>query len=357
MKYCLMGVILGITLSSTFAQTKNLQPGFDAAEYSDMLHLGFKAFKDTATHYSLQKGKYNRLFLSPEVGLYNCCEIFLRSDNIAVISLRGTIGKTESWMENFFAGMVAATGSLQLNDITFFNYKLAENNNAYVHIGWLLGLGFLSPYINHEVDSLIAKGITSFIVAGHSQGGALAFLTTSYLHYRNPSIQIKSYCSAAPKPGNLYYAYDFDFISRNGYAFRVVNSDDWVPETPISIQTFTDLKHPNPLLNAGSLFGKQSFFVRLALKHMFNKMQNGSVTARNRFRKYLGEKLYTQVRKSLPQLKKPHLVYSNYYSTAGNPVILLTDSAYHSKFVFDGKNYFVHHSLKAYEYLLQQYYK
>ncbi len=78
------------------------------------------------------------------------------------------------------------------------------------------------------------------IITGHSQGGAIAFLTRSYLHYEQEAGRLpkelifKSYNGAAPKPGNLYYGYDYDYITRNGWAFTVVNALDWVPETPFS---------------------------------------------------------------------------------------------------------------------------
>ena len=51
------------------------------------------------------------------------------------------------------------------------------------------------------------------------------------------SLNIKTYCSAAPKPGNLFYAYDFEHITEGGWAFNVVNSADWVPELPSTTQT------------------------------------------------------------------------------------------------------------------------
>lgn len=350
--------LLCLPVSQIQAQTA---PAFDAATYSDLLHLNFKAIADTGqrSSYTYKKGIYTRLLRSPEVGLYNRCEAYMRNDGTAIISLRGTVNKAESWLENFLAAMVTATGSVQLTDSTVFHYQLARDSQAYVHAGWLIGLGYLSPYINKVMDSLLISGTRSFIITGHSQGGALAFLTTSYLHYRYaaqyPDLNLTAYCSAAPKPGNLYYAYDFDFITRNNHGFRIVNTADWVPENPLSVQTITDMKTPNPLVDAKTTIRKQKFLVRLALNSMYGKMKKTSEKTMKRYRKYLGGFLFKQVHKALPQLREPAFVYSSNYMTAGTPVILPADSAYYTRFKYNGKNVFIHHGMDAYLYLLKKY--
>ncbi|RFM30210.1 lipase family protein [Deminuibacter soli] len=350
----LLPALLVLYSGSACAQQK-----FDAPEYHDILFLNFKAIGDTAhQQYSLLKGSYRRLMRSPEVGLHNVCEFYIR-DSTAILSLRGTINKTESWLENFYAAMVCANGSLQLNDSTRFNYQLARDSTAYVHVGWLVGLGFLSPYIREGMDSLLQAGIRHVVIAGHSQGGALAFLTTSYVYYlyheKYPDLQLTTYASAPPKPGNMYYTYDLDFIS-HGNTFRVVNTADWVPETPFSIQTLDDYRLPNPFSNPKPTIRKQKFLVRLALNHIYNKMKNGSATAMKRYRKYLGSMIYKQVKKAQPQLQEPEYRYSVNYSTAGVPIILPADSAYHKNFVFNGRNVFIHHGYNAYQYLLKEYF-
>jgi hypothetical protein len=48
-------------------------------------------------------------------------------------------------------------------------------------------------------------------------------------------IRFKTYCSAAPKPGNLYFSYDYEADNQIGWSFTVVNGADWVPELPVSI--------------------------------------------------------------------------------------------------------------------------
>ena len=74
------------------------------------------------------------------------------------------------------------------------------------------------------------------------------------------------------------------------------------------------------------------------------------------YRKYGGSMMYKQVIKSMKQYQLPDLAYSINYMTAGSPVILRADSVYFDKFKFDGKDIFVHHLLKPYQYLLNQQY-
>lgn len=345
------------------ASQPSFHPGFDRNEYADMLWLQFNGFNDSLANqqqFTLSKGRHQRVMISPEVGLYNKCAVYLREDSVVVIQLRGTVNKAESWLENFYSGMVPATGELQLSADYNFAYKLAENKGATVHIGWLIGTGFLTKTFLPSLDSLVAKGHTNIIVSGHSQGGALSFLITSYLHYyflqQQKHVVLKTYASAAPKPGNLYYAYDFDFITRNQMGFRIVNTADWVPETPFSLQTIQDFNEVTPLADAKSIIKKQKFLIRTYMNSIYKKLDGSSSKASKKFEKYLGEKLFKLVEKPLPGYIKPALAGTMNYSMAGTPIILLADAAYQNKFTFDGKNYFVHHMLEPYLHLLNQHY-
>jgi hypothetical protein len=340
-----------------------LQPGFDRQEYADVLWLQFHALSDsikTGETIPLQQHHYRKVFMTPEVGLYNKAALFLRADGLVVLELRGTVNKPESWFENFYAGMVPATGSLQLGPGFTFDYRLAHDSTAAVHLGWLIGTGFLARSYLPVLDSLVQKGHTDIIVTGHSQGGALAFLTTSYLHYhyagKGQPLRLKTYASAAPKPGNLQYAYDFDRITAGGMGFRVVNAADWVPETPFSLQTLRDFNAANPFINARSTIRKQKIPVRWYLNSVYRKLDNSSAKAARRFQKYLGNKMYRLTKKPLPGYEKPVLHFSMSYATAGSPVILAPDAAYQQQFAFNGQNVFVHHMYAPYRYLLDLHY-
>lgn len=360
-------ILLFLLLFPTaFLGAQTLQPGFNAAEYREALTITFSQ-GDTSRSYRTPEVKgYTLAFRSPVVGLANRWDLWTRNDGqMAVISIRGTVANTASWVANFYSAMSPAQGELQLNDSTKFTYQLAASKEAAVHTGWLISLGHLAPTIEQQIRDQYAKGVRQFLLVGHSQGGAITFLLRSYLHYQMQKgalpqdLVLKTYSSAAPKPGNTAYVYDYDFITRGGWAFTVVNAADWVPESPISIQQLTDMNQTNPFSNVGSTLGSQSFFVRLYAKNMFNKLRNSTGNAQDRYEKYLGDRVYKLARKTLPQLREPEYAHSMNYMRAGTPIVLIPDSAYLQRFAAtqnNKNNVWYHHSYNAYVSLLNVYY-
>ncbi len=354
-------IISSVSLS---AQPSTLKPGFDAKEYADLLSLTFfsSSIPDSIER-TKREDPYTMLYRSSEVGLFNRWTLYIRKDNVAVIDLRGTTADGPSWLENFYAATIAAKGYLQLNDSTRFEYQLAESPEAQVHIGWTIGLAHLGPDILQKINELFAnKKTTDFIIMGHSQGGALSFLLRSWLEYEQrkgtipASIHFKTYSSAAPKPGNLQYAYDYDFITRGGWSLTVVNAADWVPETPFSIQTLNDFNPSNPFVNAKKAIKKQKLITRIVLKNIYNKLDKPTRKAQRRFEKYLGRGIYSQVRKTLPGLQKPSYTPGNNYMRAGTPIVLLPDAAYQQEFPDSPNTPFIHHTYKSYFTLLKTIY-
>ncbi|RYD84286.1 MAG: lipase family protein, partial [Sphingobacteriales bacterium] len=238
------------------------------------------------------------------------------------------------------------------------------DDKANVHTGWLVSLAHLAPGIVRKLNEYYKeKKVREVLVMGHSQGGGIAFLLRSYLEYARQQQLIpgdlffKTYCSAGPKPGNMYYAYDYDFITRGGWGFNVVNSADWVPEVPFSIQTLANFNPTNVFVNTKKMLKKQKFFVRLIGNHVYNKMEKKPRKAQRRYEKYLGHKIYKiAIKKALPGLKEPDYVHDNNYMRAGTPVILLTNPAYYTLFPENPDKPFTHHMFQAYFYLLKQHY-
>jgi hypothetical protein len=266
-------------------------------------------------------------------------------------------------MENFYSAMVPATGEIRINKDTIVPYKLSADPKAAVHAGWVTGLVHMAPGMKEQVRRLMQQDqVRHLIVVGHSQGGALTFLVTSYFYYLSASdslpgkLQIKTYCSAAPKPGNMFYAYDFDYITRNGMGFNIVNAADWVPETPPSVQTFEDINRVNPFYNASTLLGKQKWPANWYLNSVYKKLKKSPEKTVRRYQKYFGRKVFTQVRKYLPDMEEPAYARTNNYMRAGTPVVLMPNAAYYEKFPDNMDKVFIHHMMEPYLYLLNEIY-
>jgi hypothetical protein len=355
-------LFLFITCSTTYAQ---LKPHFNAQEYLELLKISRQQtdspIKGDQTPKPLH---YKRLYRSSIGPLLNRWELWMdQSNQTAVISIRGTTGEQLSWLENFYAAMVPATGQLHIEDKGNFTYHLAEDPKAAVHIGWLLGMADLSKTIVPKIQELAGKeGIKNFVILGHSQGAAIAYLLRSHLawltqqHALPGGLTYKVYCSAPPKPGNVYYAYDYNYLTRGGWSIAVTNTADWVPQTPFSIQILNDFATVNPFGNISEAVKGQSFFVKLYVKHIYNRLRKPPLRAVKNNQKYLGHMVYKFIKKSLPQFVEPEYDASNQYTSCGVPVILMADAAYHQKFPDDPKNVFVHHMFWPYYYLAEKEY-
>ncbi|MBA2563195.1 MAG: lipase family protein [Chitinophagaceae bacterium] len=362
-----IALIISITLIAVYCKGQSLQPGFNGKEFLDILSIGSRVgdslIRGDATP---APAGYTIKYRSQVAGFANRFDFWLRNDEkLGIISIRGTINNSASWLANIYAAMQPAHGSLKISDSLTFNYRLAELPNAAVHTGWLIALGIMAGDIERSIMEQYAKGIRDFIIAGHSQGAAIAYLLRSHLYYRTKAgalpkdIIYKTYCSAAPKPGNLYYAYDYDFINSGGWALTVVNAADWVPEIPFSIQQVTDLNALSPFSHIKKVLKKQKLLVRLYAGAVYNKMSRSTSKAQKRYEKYLGYKINSQARKLLPQLSITSYAPSMNYMRTGTPVVLVPDDAYFEKFPNDAQKkngIWNHHFFEAYYVLTKKWY-
>lgn len=339
----------------SFLLAAGIRPGFDKAEYLDLLKLNQQQTDTFLTNVNLPFPENSeRLYRSEKGPLINAWDFWMRNDSVGIICLHATRPKFDSWLENFYAGMVPATGSWYLGDeLGSFNYQLSADSNAYVHAGWLSGLAYLAPNVLEKINYYYAEGIKDFIIVGHSQGGALAFLMRSWLEYLPEGsyasdVRFKTYCSAAPKPGNLYYAYDFERINFGGWGLRVVHAEDWVPETPFTIQSIEDINERSPFNLADEGFKQLGFVQRLALKSIYNGMDRSVRRARDKFIKNLGKRLGTLIEDRLPGMETPDYAKSMAYATAGTPIILYPDSNYQDYIDAEIDTEFIHHTFAAY---------
>ncbi len=346
----------------SFLYGQQLRPGFDKEEYKELMYVSARTCGLSPDYYANlpEPQEYKMVYQSAVTGLDNRWDLWSSNKPLAVISIRGTTDKAESWLSNFYAAMVPAKGVLQLNNQEKFEYELSSHPKAAVHVGWLLGMAYLSKDILPKIDSSYQAGTREFYLVGHSQGGAITFLLTAYLYRLQKAgklpadIRFKTYCSAGPKPGNLYFAYEYEAMTQQGWAYNVVNSADWVPETPISIQTLNDFNPTNPFADAGKVIKKQKFPQRLVLKHVYKKLNKPTWKAQRNYEKYLGKMTSKLVKNNLTEFVPPVYYKSNSYVRTGTTIVLYADDLYYQTYPDDPKKIFNHHFHHPYLLLLER---
>lgn len=328
--------------------------GFQKEEYLELMRITDTSI-DTPLAQLKLKPKYSEMFFqSKVVGLDNQAELWKRDDGVIVLSIRGTTQKSISWLENFYAAQIPAQGEIQLASDYKFAYHFADESRAAVHVGWTIGAGFLLRELLPQLDSCFRTGSRYLLIVGHSQGGAISFLLSSQLHYwqkqgKFPAAwRLKTYSSAAPKPGNLYYAYDYEQLTAGGYGLSVLNPLDWVPEVPISVQTVSDFNPTNPFRDAKSVIKKLPFSKRLALSYGYKRLTKPTRRAQKNYTKYLGKTTAGMLKEALPGYVAPKYVPSVMYVRAGSPILLQPDTAYRNDRLDPDKNAFLHHMPEAY---------
>jgi pimeloyl-ACP methyl ester carboxylesterase len=348
---------------ATAQTTQPLKPGFDKKEYISLLEITAHQVDTPWTAENMKTPTpegYIFTYRSPTLGLENKWDLWLNDKKQAVISIRGTTMAANSWLENFFAAMVPAKGTLNIEPGKPFNYQLADNPRAAVHVGWLLGMAFIANDIVHKIDSCYKSGYHDVILMGHSQGAGITFMMRAYLEQLlragslPKDIRIKTYCSAAPKPGNLYFAYYYEKITANGWGYTVVNTADWVPEVPMSLQTLNDYNPVNPFVNASALISKQKFPKNIVMKLVYNKLRRPGEKLQKRYKRFLGDEAYKMVNAQVKDFQKPEFANTSNYMRAGSPIILMADEAYYRQFPDTSSNVFIHHLMKPYLYLANQ---
>jgi hypothetical protein len=232
------------------------KPGFDPKEALDLLALSGISEKPETTAVPNPPVGWQRLFSSPVIGPFQNLWQLWKQDATGryAVVLRGTVPQPGSVIEDLISVMVAGKGTISAGQDSA-TYQFAEESNASIHLGFAVGLLLLlkdpADGILARLKALVPSG-SEIYVTGHSQGAAMATLLRSYLHYPNPDrpdgYSYKTYVYAQPKPGNDHYAADFENrFSNDGYAFRITNSLDWVPQVPFTIELPGDIDEPNLL--------------------------------------------------------------------------------------------------------------
>jgi hypothetical protein len=365
MKKSIVGYLLFIFfhlfLIESFAQTTKLKPGFDRDEFLELLKVSSRQGDSLYNPDLPAPDKFQKIYRSSEMGLVNRWDLWVNEDRVACISIRGSILKQVSWLDNFYAAMVPASGSLKLSNDFVFDYHLSDDHRAAVHAGWLIATAFLSRDILPKIDSLYHSGYHDFYIMGHSQGGAISYLLTALLLKKQQSggipaeIRFKTYSSAAPKPGNLYFAYDYENMVKGGWALTVINAADWVPQAPVSIQTIKDFVEVNPFTNAREVIRKQPFLKRVVMTKVYNSLDKPSDKAEKKFQKYLGKDLEGYIRRVLPEFESPQYANSNNYVRTGQQIVLYPNEEYFTLFPQDNSSIWINHLFESYLFLTSAY--
>lgn len=363
-KKAFLGCLLLVGLQ-LFGTAQVLQGGFDKAEFGEILSINSRFSERPSIAQLIPAPTRSRLlYKSENIGLVNHWQLWLMDEKVAVICTRGSTSEGESWLANLFAAQIPAKGVLKIAKDFEFNYHLADHPRAAVHAGYVFSSAFLLRDILPKIDSCYQRGIRDFILSGHSQGGGITYIMSAYLLQLQKSgelpsdIQIKVYTSASPKPGNLYFAYDYEHMLDDGWSQHVVSSEDWVPQSPFTVQTIEDLPTVNPVPALRATLKKQPFFKRLFFNSLYKKVTGPSQKAVDRYQKYLGKFTGKQIRKYYPDFVIPAFAPSNEYVRTGRQVVLQPDSGYFEKFDYakDKTKIMLHHSTVAYYYLLQHTY-
>ena len=356
-----LSVIFVLSFFNIVCAQSLLKPGFDKEEYFELLKVSASQGDSVLKDDRIAPKKFKMVYRSPEMGFANRWDLWVSDDTLACISIRGTTNDPVSWLDNFYAAMVPAKDTLRISNDFVFDYNLSDHPDAAVHTGWLISTAFLSRDILPKIDSLYKAGYKDFYIMGHSQGGVIATLLTAYVLKLKEAekiprdITIKSYCSAAPKAGNLFFAYDYENMTKGGWSLTVINATDWVPQTPFSIQAVTDFNKLNPFTDVKGSLRIQPLFKRIVLNHAYSKMDNATQDANDTFRKYLGTSLEALVKKTLPEFVSPVYANTSDYVRTGQQIVLYPDSAYFEMFPQVDSSIWINHSFKAYVYLTKIY--
>ena len=143
-------------------------------------------------------------------------------------------------------------------------------------------------------------------------------------------------------------------MTQNGWAYNVVNTADWVPEVPVTVQTLDDFNRPNPFVNARQTIKRQKLKARIALNYAYNKLYKPTQKAQENYQKILGDFTSKQVKALLPGFVPPEYYESNDYVRTGATVTLLADEDYYDWNPRDSAFLWAHHFHDSYLYLAEK---
>lgn len=336
---------LSFTSCSEKRESTAIVPGYDKAELTSLIPVMERAYDsaDIGGFKTPEPEGIKRVFRSSVSPLMNRFDVWNTSDNKAVIAIRGSIVDPGglSFTAAFYSPMVSAIGTIKMSETKTFEYKLAELPGAAVHLGMLLGLAHISDELVNQIKEQYDKGIRDFILLGHSQGSGIGFLATSYIRYLQKDgklpqdLRLKTYLIAAPKTGNLQYAYDYQKINTGGWAMAVNNVLDWVPCIGITFQTAVDFPKISPFYDMKGFMASINFPAGPRFDATYNQFLAAGPVMIKEILMIIHENVYPRVIKAMPGYVEPVLLGTFDFERSGDQVPLFPDAEYYKVFPQD----------------------
>ncbi len=298
-------------------------PGFDAKEARDFIQIcnSFTYLDLEGSDLAILPKEYTRIYTSPAYGMDNIFQVYVdQSKTKAVVNFRGSTDKKSSWLENMYSSLVPAKDTIFKGETSFI-YKCAEDENAAVHAGYILGLSYCAEDVLKQIQSLNKQGIYTIYIIGHSQGGALAQMTRAYLYFLPTSKlssknSFKVYSFANPMIGNKTFAKEYQTLFADpGYSLLIHNPDDIVPKMPVSYNDSTFWKSNLQTM----LFDRENFSFKGSMKEGLLSMMGTKVGG---FNNKISNNVQGELVKLLGDFKMPKYRKESNFMHTSNPILL-----------------------------------
>jgi hypothetical protein len=337
-------------------------PGYDKVELASLLPVMERAYDsaDIGGFKTPEPVNLKRVFRSKVSPLMNRFDVWNTNENKAVIAIRGSIVDPGglSFTAAFYAPMVPAVGKIKMSNNKTFEYKLAELKGAGVHLGMLLGLAHISDELVAQIKEQYNNGIRDFMLLGHSQGSGIGFLATSYIRYLQKDkklpadFRLKTYLIAAPKTGNLQYAYDYHKINTGGWAMSANNVLDWVPCIGITLQGAVDFPKISPFYDMKGFLASINYPAGPKFDELYKSFLAEGPAMVEEMLAIIHQNVYPRVIKVMPEYVEPVLLKTFDFERCGDLIPLFPDAEYYKVFPQDTVHFQAWENHSVYPYYL-----